>query len=356
MANAEQLSTIKWGSKAWNEWRQKNKDTDIELPKVDLHGIELEGAFLNRANLREANLSHALLGRARLMDADLWTADLSSADLRDANLRGANLRGANLELALLAGADLRHADLRGANLGWATLVEANLYGANLAGANMVEATLNETILSNVNLSGAQSLHEVVHLGPSSIDEASLLQSGKMPLPFLSGLGLSEAYLEYLPAIREASNAIQFFSCFIIHSIRDQKFVRQLQSDLREKGVRVWLEERGGRGTQIVEPPIDQRLRLWDKSLLCCSANAMEEGWIGKELEFAHAKEDQLMKEQGKEMRFLIPFSIDRAVFQVSNSTNEELKYRMGADFSTAPYGSGGYDGEVTKLSRWVRGY
>lgn len=356
MPNAEQFEAIKWGTKAWNDWRRKNKDREVDLAKAELEDADLSGAYLHRANLREAKLSRARLGRARLMDADLWEADLSNADLRDANLRGANLRGANLELALLSGADLRHADLRGANLGWATLVEANLYGANMAGADFTETTFNDTILANVNLAGASNLEDTVHLGTSSIDESSLMQSGRMPLQFLEGVGLSEAYLEYLPAIREAANPIQFFSCFIAYAHKDRKFVQQLQQILRDKGIRVWLDERSPKDAQRDEPPIDQSLRIWDKTLLCCSVTAKTQGWIPAEIELAQKKEEQTFAELGKKVQMLVPFAVDKSIFQGSTPWESELVRRIGADFSNTDVNAGLPDGEVNKLVRLVRGY
>ena len=61
MADQLQLSLLKKGDKAWNEWRHEN--------------------LLDRADLREANLSYADLSGADLERANLSKADLSEADL-----------------------------------------------------------------------------------------------------------------------------------------------------------------------------------------------------------------------------------------------------------------------------------
>ena len=102
--------------------------------------------------------------------------------------------------------------------------------------------------------------------------------------------------------------------------------------------------------------MDQGLRIWDKSLVCCSTSSLSEGWIQRELEKSHAKEDAMLHEHGQQMRFMIPFALDRTVYNASNPLNDELRFRMGADFSSAGYGSAGYDQEINKLVRVVRGY
>jgi hypothetical protein len=114
--NQDHFNLLKSGVEAFNEFRQNNPETVIDL---------------SDANLRHANLSGADLSRADLSGADLSDANLSGAALRGADLRGAALIGANLRGADLRGADLRGSDLRGANLSRADLSRADLRGANL---------------------------------------------------------------------------------------------------------------------------------------------------------------------------------------------------------------------------------
>jgi uncharacterized protein YjbI with pentapeptide repeats len=89
LANSEELAIIQQGPKAWNKWREKNKErASFNLARVDLHGRDLTGA-----DLRGVDLSYAILRGAKLgPGTKLWNANLSNADLYQTNLRGADLQ------------------------------------------------------------------------------------------------------------------------------------------------------------------------------------------------------------------------------------------------------------------------
>lgn len=72
MANAEHLSILKKGVKAWNKWRDCRP-----TPMPDLEAADLGGR----------NLSYAHLQGAKLYGADLSLAELHSTDFTGADLR-----------------------------------------------------------------------------------------------------------------------------------------------------------------------------------------------------------------------------------------------------------------------------
>jgi len=145
--------------------------------------------------------------------ADLHDADLSGADLDRANLGGAKLNGADLGGAILNSASLSSADLS-------------------------RATLYETVFGDTNLTRAKGLETCQHLAPSTIDHRTLQRSGPLPLAFLRGVGLPGNLIHYLPSLQ--NQPIQFYSCFISYSSKDQDFVERLHADLQNKGVRCWF--------------------------------------------------------------------------------------------------------------------
>ena len=235
MATPEHLVILKQGVKVWNEWRQKNPLIHPNLTKADLTYTDLRGADLRDADLGGATLWGADLGEAKFWGADLgkaglWRANLGWADLRDSVLREADLREADL-----GGADLRGADLRGANLGGADLGRADLGGANLLGA-----TLFETVIGAVNLSTVVGLNSCVHLGPSILDHRTLERSGPLPVKFLRGCGLPDTLIAYISSLLNKEQPIQFYTCFISYSAKDQAFAERLHTDLQDKGVRCWF--------------------------------------------------------------------------------------------------------------------
>lgn len=200
MANEEHLAILKNGFQAWTEWRFKNPELVPNLIKADLRGADLRRADLGRA--------------------DLGMADLHGADLRWAILHGANLSGADLRRANLREADLRQADLR----------EADLSKTALAGANLNLAFIDRTILIDVNLGEAKGLEAVVHLGPSTVDIDTIYKSkGKIPEVFLRGCGVPDDMIAFVRSI--SGKAIEFYSCFISYSSKDEDFANRVHADL-----------------------------------------------------------------------------------------------------------------------------
>ncbi|MBD2682220.1 MULTISPECIES: pentapeptide repeat-containing protein [Nostoc] len=181
MVNKKHYVRLKEGVEAWNNWRDKNLNINL-----DLIGAYLIGAYLSEANLSNANLNGADLSQANLSQANLTLAYLIGANLSQANLGGANLRVADLTQANLGGANLTQADLIGANLSGANLSQANLHGANLSEADLSQADLNGANLSQANLSG---------LDLSGLDLSGLDLSGaNLRQANLHGANLTQANL------------------------------------------------------------------------------------------------------------------------------------------------------------------
>jgi uncharacterized protein YndB with AHSA1/START domain len=117
--SADLLARMKFGSAAWNHWREEHPDAAIVLDHAALDRMILTGINLSRASLR-----HASLHATNLMNADLRYADLTGANLVEADLIAAKLEG-----AVLAGAQLREADMLGADLAGAQYADEDFKGA-----------------------------------------------------------------------------------------------------------------------------------------------------------------------------------------------------------------------------------
>src|ERR1019366_6656291 len=249
MANPGHLEILKQGVEQWNKWRRENRDLEPDLSAANLAEADLRGANLREvdfrvANLRGANLHRAKLGGANLsmailVDARLDWADLNGADLVGADLNIANLWGADLSLANLSRADLSLAHLSGANLTRTVLWHTNLSGANLEGADFTEAAAEFTNFASVDLSVTKGLETVGHNGPSPIGIYTIYMSrGKIPEVFLRGCGVPDEFIAYIGSM--VGRPIEFYSCFISYSSKDQEFAERLYSDLKSKGVRCWF--------------------------------------------------------------------------------------------------------------------
>jgi uncharacterized protein YjbI with pentapeptide repeats len=272
MANPEHLAILKRGVEDWNHWREANK---VVVP-------DLSGADLERANLQWGNFNDVNFKRARLNGANLAWAQLNSAHFRASDLQDADLSEATLTDAVCRQTDLCQAHLRNASL-----IRVMFVGAELCHADLSGALLNATSFVGTNLSHAKLL-TCNHSGPSFLDYHTLTKSGELPLPFLRGCGLSDQFIEYLPALLQ--NAIHFESCFISYSTQDQQFAERLHADLQNKGVRCWFAPHDIRGGKKVYEQIDLAIQLHDRLLLILSESSINSEWVKTEIARARRRE------------------------------------------------------------------
>lgn len=239
MANPEHLAIMKQGVEVWNRWRAEHRDA---LP--DLSGAELAGSDLSGAELHDANLYKADLRTCRLIRADL--------------------------------------------------LNANLERAKLGGADLSEASIGATVLTDLDLSEVKGLEMVRHFGPSKISIKTIYKSNRqIPEIFLRGCGAPDDLIAYINSI---GGPIQFYSCFISYSTKDQEFADRLYADLQAKGVRCWFAPHDIQGGKKIYEQIDEAIRRYDKLLLILSEHSMTSDWVGTEIANAREREAQEKKQ------------------------------------------------------------
>jgi uncharacterized protein YjbI with pentapeptide repeats len=143
----------------------------------------------------------------------------------------------------LSRADLRRAELSKSDLSRADLSDADLSRADLSGAGVSKAYLSDTVFGDTNLTAVRGLETCKHFGPSTLDHRTLACSGPLPLAFLRGCGLPDAFIDYLPSL--LGEPLQFYSCFISYASKDHAFAERLHADLQNKGVRCWFAPEDG---------------------------------------------------------------------------------------------------------------
>jgi len=404
MANPEHLEILEQGVDAWNLWREDNPEISPDLREANLlrgdlrwvnfgdadlgcaylvdanldtakltgarltgavlAGADLSRAILNGADLTQANLIGATLiaahlGKALLTKAKLDNANLTQAHLYGADLKGASLQRANLTNALLADADLSDASLENAdltvaflrdtNFARASLVRAILRDSELSGADLRAATMSGTVLGSVDLSAASGLETVEHYGPSQLSVDTLFRSGgKIHETFLRGCGVPEAFIVQIPALVSAVEPIQFYSCFISYSSKDQEFAYRLYADLQAQSVRCWFAPEDLKIGDRFRTRIDEVIRIYDKLLLILSKNSVGSQWVEKEVETALERE----RAQGRTMLF--PVRLDDAVSEVETGWPADIRRtRHIGDFSSwREYGP--YKNAINRLLRDLR--
>lgn len=283
MANEEHLAILKQGVLVWNKWREENSNVKPDLSEADLSWAILMGAYLSYVRLRGA--------------------DLSGADLRGANLNEANLSKADLDMANLSGSDLS-----GTILSWTNFNNAAVNNASFQGA-----FLFNTFFCDLDLRQAKGLEAVKHLGPSSIDSHTLVRSrGQIPEAFLRGVGFDDNFISHVPTFFGGS-MIQFYSCFISYSSKDEAFAKRIHADLQANNVRCWFAPEDLKIGDKIRPVIDEKIRLHDKLLIVLSKNSVNSRWVENEVESALEKEEK----SGKNVLF--PVRIDDAVMETDRA-------------------------------------
>jgi len=364
MANPKHLARLKRGTQAWNQWRAKHRILDPDLADADLSSLDLSFLDLRRANLNGANLDGAVLSNSNLFLSHLQAASLRSAKLEGANLSEASLEraditGADLSSTALGGADFFEADgsgaaLVGADLFAASLRSANLSGANLGlailrGVNLTEtnlngATIGTTVFANVDLSVAKGLDTVRHSSPSTVGIDTIFRSnGKIPESFLRGCGVPDEFSAYAKSL--AANPIEFYSCFISYSSKDDAFATELHSKLQTQQVRCWKDSEDLKIGDRFQEEIERAIRLYDKLLLVLSENSIDSAWVEREVQAAFEKE----RRQGSPVLF--PVRLDDAVMSCSLAWAADIRRtRHIGDFRKWK-NHGSFEKSLTRLLR-----
>jgi len=274
MANSEHLEILKKGVEQWNGWRTEHPNVAPDLAGANLSKANLSGAILGLTDFREANLRGTSLFRANLRAADLRRADLRETDCRQADLKVANLAATSLVAADLSGANIRAANLR---------------GAHFSGTNLSGAIASSTIFADIDLSAASGLETIQHDGPSTVGIDTIYKShGNIPEAFLRGCGVPDEFIAYIGSM--VGRPIEFYSCFISYSTKDQEFADRLYADLQAKGVRCWFAPEEMKAGRKVHEQIDEAIRVHDRLLLILSEASMQSEWVKTEIAKARKRE------------------------------------------------------------------
>ncbi len=307
MANPEHVAILKQGVEVWNKWREKN-----EMIFADLRGTDFTGATLNLVNfwftdLRNANLGYANLSSANIHEAWLCECNLYNSFLMNANFIGADLRGANLERA--------------------QLYRTRFERTNLNMAKFGEAVFGESIFTDTDLSNALALENGKHVLPSTIGIDTIHRSnGNIPEVFLRGCGVPDTFIEFSQSL--VGKPIEFYSCFISYSSKDQGFSERLHADLQSNGVRVWFAPEDLKIGDKFRMEIDRAIRIYDKLLIVLSENSISSQWVEKEVETAFEKERQ------QNRTVLFPIRLDDAVMKTDQAWAADIRRtRHVGDFS-----------------------
>jgi hypothetical protein len=279
MANPEHVAKLKEGVEAWNEWRKTSKE------RPDLSEVELYGDSLDKYDLRYADFSGASLTVVRLR----------SASCDECCFEGAVLIGVHFIFTML-----RRCNFKGSQIAYTAFQDCFLDDADFSTARLADNTF-----SGISLQGARGL-DAAQSSRNSIGIDAYFNAGGLPESFLRGSGVPEEFIEYAASL--VGKAIEYYSCFLSHSSRDDEFTRRLYNDLQGKNIRTWFAPEDLKIGDRFRARIDESIRIHDKSVIILSANSINSDWVETEVESA------LDREQKEGTDVLFPIAIDEECF------------------------------------------
>jgi hypothetical protein len=296
MPNEEHLMILRQGIEVWNRWREENEEIRPDLSNANLFGVWLQEFNLWGADMQGANLETAHLREANLRSANLNNANLQLANLSKANLELTKLKRANLDRASLGEAQLIYTNLLEANMKNTLLQMAFFEGTVLNDADFENSAYGSTVFANVDLSTAKNLHVAQHDAPSTIGIDTLYRSkGNIPREFLEGCGVPERMIDFAKSL--VGKAIEYYSCFLSHSFKDEEFAQLIQERMKAKGVSVYYAPKEMKAGQKIHEQLYEAIRYHDKLILVLSESSMNSNWVQTEIRRArkHEREDTRRK-------------------------------------------------------------
>ena len=303
VANPEHLAKLIEGRAAWNAWY-----SDHAFP-ADLSGADLRGRKFHQFDLRIASFR-----RANLAEATLSIVDLAGADFSNASLIKADLTGSNCAYANFTNADLTDADLS----------LANFHSAKVDGTNFTNTLFFETHLTGLDLSTAGGLNTARYLGWSSIGIDTFFNSGGLHEDFLRACGVPEEFITYAGSL--IGKPIEYYSCFISYSTKDDDFARRLHADLQAMKIRTFFAPEDLKIGDRLRLRIDESIRGHDKLVLILSESSIKSPWVQREVEIALDREDREKRD------LLFPIRLDDSVFSKNDAWASEICRRNIGDF------------------------
>ena len=173
----------------------------------------------------------------------------------------------------------------------ALLLGADLSEADLENSDFTSAWVCRTVFVDNDLNTVKGLETVQHDGPSTIGIDTIYKSkGKIPEAFLRGAGVPEDFIVYMRSL--VGKAIDFYSCFISYSSKDDDFAQRLYADLQAKNVRCYKFDKNAKWGEPVWGEIDTAIRRYDKLVVICSEHSLQSQPVIREIERALQKEDR----------------------------------------------------------------
>jgi TIR domain len=146
----------------------------------------------------------------------------------------------------------------------------------------------------------------------------------------------ESFITQMHSLVGAEEGIQFYSCFISYSSKDEEFARRLHGRMRDAHLRVWFAPEDIQGGQKLHEQIETAIRVYDKLLIVLSEASLQSEWVMTELRKARKAERQSGKRKLFPVRLTDYQTLEKWECHDSKSGKdlaEELRQYFIPDFS-----------------------
>jgi hypothetical protein len=93
----------------------------------------------------------------------------------------------------------------------------------------------------------------------------------------------ESFITQMHSLVAAEDGIQFYSCFISYSSKDEEFARRLHGKMRDAHLRVWFAPEDIQGGKKLHEQVETAIRVYDKLLIVLSEASLQSEWVMDEL-------------------------------------------------------------------------
>ena len=129
--------------------------------------------------------------------------------------------------------------------------------------------------------------------------------------------MPEDFIVYMRSL--AARPIEFYSCFISYSSKDEEFARRLHGDLQQANVRCWFAPEDLKIGEKFRTRIDESIRLYGKLMVILTERSIASPWVEDEVEAALEEE----RRSGKLVLF--PIQLDDAVTNTDRAWAASLR-------------------------------
>jgi hypothetical protein len=116
-----------------------------------------------------------------------------------------------------------------------------------------------------------------------------------------------------------ANPIEFYSCYVSYSNKDDAFATELLTKLQAQHVRCWKDSEDLRIGDRFQEEIEKAILLYDKLLVVLSGSSINSPWVEREVQAAFEKENR----QGSTVLF--PVRLDDAVMDCPRAWAADIR-------------------------------